>query len=145
MLASGVLEGPMRSRGKMAAQPSVATATGVANHNRPSLNPRQQRKRPRERSRDHQRKRRTERRRWGQEHRLRRGGAREARPETRANTGGTGKKNPNRERLGFHYWWRRGESNPRPQILRPWHYMLSLVLVLTFRNPTGRTTNGGSG
>ena len=22
-------------------------------------------------------------------------------------------------------WWRRGESNPRPQALRHWHYMLS--------------------
>ena len=42
-------------------------------------------------------------------------------------------------------WWRRGESNPRPQILRPWHYMFSLVFVLTFRLPTGRVTNGGSG
>ena len=27
------------------------------------------------------------------------------------------RKNPNRERLGFGYWWRRRESNPRPQIL----------------------------
>jgi hypothetical protein len=42
-------------------------------------------------------------------------------------------------------WWRRGESNPRPQILRPWPYMLSLVFDLTLRNPTGRAANGGSG
>jgi len=50
-------------------------------------------------------------------------------------------------------WWRRGESNPRPQILRLRPYMLSLVFDLTFRNPTGRAfrnptgraANGGSG
>lgn len=35
-------------------------------------------------------------------------------------------------------WWRRGESNPRPQVLRPWYYMRSLVFVLTGCNPTGR-------
>jgi len=35
--------------------------------------------------------------------------------------------------------------NPRPQILCPWHYMLSLIFVLTFRNPIGRAANGGSG
>ena len=52
----------------------VANATGVANHNRPPLNPRQQRKWPRERSRDQQRKRRTERRQRGRKRRLRRGG-----------------------------------------------------------------------
>ncbi|ABE49421.1 hypothetical protein Mfla_1153 [Methylobacillus flagellatus KT] len=75
---------------------SVATATGVANHNPPPLNPRQQRKWPRERSRGHQRKRRTERRRRGRKRRLRRGGARETKPGSRANAGGTGKKNPNR-------------------------------------------------
>jgi len=37
------------------------------------------------------------------------------------------------------------ESNPRPQILCLRPYMLSLVFDLTFRNPTGRTANGGSG
>lgn len=79
-----------------ASRHSVATATGVAKHNRPPLNPRQQRKWPRERSRDHQRKQRIERRRRKPKHRLRWGGAREARPENRANTGGAGKKNPNR-------------------------------------------------
>ncbi len=42
-------------------------------------------------------------------------------------------------------WWRRGESNPRPQILCLRPYMLSLVFDLTFRNPTGRAANGGSG
>ena len=31
-----------------------------------------------------------------------------------------------------------GESEPRPQILRPWHYMFSLAFVLTVRLPTGR-------
>ena len=35
------------------------------------------------------------------------------------------RKNPNRERLGLGCWWRRRESNPRPQALCPWYYMLS--------------------
>lgn len=41
-------------------------------------------------------------------------------------------------------WWRRGELNPRPQILRPWYYMLSVVFALTVANPTRRAGNGGS-
>ena len=35
------------------------------------------------------------------------------------------RKNPNRERLGFRYWWRRGDLNPRPLALRLWLYMFS--------------------
>jgi len=33
-------------------------------------------------------------------------------------------------------WWRRGESNPRPQALRLEVYMLSRVFGLVFRLPT---------
>jgi hypothetical protein len=35
-------------------------------------------------------------------------------------------------------WWRRRESNPRPQDLRLWLYMLIRVFVLTGGYPTGR-------
>jgi hypothetical protein len=38
-------------------------------------------------------------------------------------------KNPNRERLRFCKWWRRRESNPRPQVLRPEVYMLIPSLI----------------
>jgi len=48
-------------------------------------------------------------------------------PENRANTGGTGKKIPTDEGWDFGYWWRRGELNPRPPMLRLRFYMLSLV------------------
>src|SRR5690606_8140166 len=37
---------------------------------------------------------------------------------------GTDKKKASRSRLAFGIWWRRRESNPRPQELRPWFYML---------------------
>jgi hypothetical protein len=37
---------------------------------------------------------------------------------------GAHKKTPNREWLGFEYWWSRGELNPRPQALRRQFYML---------------------
>lgn len=33
----------------------------------------------------------------------------------RGNQRDRARKNPNRERLGFHYWWRNTEPNPRPQ------------------------------
>ena len=42
---------------------------------------------------------------------------------------------------GFHWtlmWWRRRESNPRPQALCHRIYMLSPVFVLTADYPTGR-------
>ena len=56
----------------------------------------------------------------------------------RANTGAPGKKYPNRERLGFHYWWSRGELNPRPQVLRYKIYMLIRSIDLTPGYPIGR-------
>src|SRR5690606_27760528 len=46
-------------------------------------------------------------------------------PRTRGNQRDQARKSPNRERLGFWYWWRRRESNPRPQALRSRTYMLS--------------------
>ena len=48
------------------------------------------------------------------------------------------RKNPNRERLGFSYWWRRRELNPRPSVLCLWLYMFSTVDCLTSYRPTGR-------
>ncbi len=39
----------------------------------------------------------------------------------------SGKKNPNRERLGFQYWWSRRELNPRPEALYRQFYILSVV------------------
>ncbi len=63
----------------------------------------------------------------------------------RANTGISGKKKGPEINPDPDDWWRRGESNPRPQILCLRPYMLSLVFALTFRCPTGRATNGGSG
>jgi len=35
-------------------------------------------------------------------------------------------------------WWRRRESNPRPQVLRPWLYMLIRSIDLVDGYPTGR-------
>jgi hypothetical protein len=35
-------------------------------------------------------------------------------------------------------WWRRRESNPRPQALCPWPYMRIRSIVLTGSNPTDR-------
>ena len=35
-------------------------------------------------------------------------------------------------------WWRRRESNPRPQVRCPWFYMLSLVINLTAPSLTGK-------
>ena len=40
----------------------------------------------------------------------------------------------------FLNWWRRRESNPRPQVLCLWHYMLSHVFSLTAGFPTDRAT-----
>ena len=48
------------------------------------------------------------------------------------------RKNPNRERLGFCYWWRRRELNPRPQALRYRTYMLIQSIDLAPGYPTGR-------
>jgi hypothetical protein len=38
----------------------------------------------------------------------------------------------------FHFWWRRRESNPRPQVIHLQLYMLSRVFDLTVSYPTGR-------
>ena len=37
--------------------------------------------------------------------------------------------------LALWYWWRRGESNPRPRILRLRFYMLSQSIVFNRRLP----------
>src|SRR5690606_5711126 len=60
-------------------------------------------------------------------------------PRTRGSRRDRARKNPNRERLGFHYWWRRRESNPRPQVLYSQDYMLSLVFWVSprARRPAG--------
>jgi hypothetical protein len=50
-------------------------------------------------------------------------------PTTRGNWRDQARKNPNRERLGFHYWWRRRESNPRPEVLQLRFYMRSLPFM----------------
>ncbi len=59
-------------------------------------------------------------------------------PRTHASSREQTRKSPNRERLRLRYWWRRRESNPRPEILYRWHYMRSLSLVLTDCPPTDR-------
>jgi len=33
-------------------------------------------------------------------------------------------------KLNLYKWWRRRESNPRPQVLCRWYYMLSPVIIL---------------
>ena len=38
------------------------------------------------------------------------------------------KKNPNRERLGFCYWWSWRELNPRPQAFVGQIYMFSVLI-----------------
>ena len=45
-------------------------------------------------------------------------------PEECAHAGRT-RKNPNRERLGFCYWWSWRDLNPRPQIFHAQFYMFS--------------------
>jgi hypothetical protein len=39
------------------------------------------------------------------------------------------------------YWWRRRESNPRPQILRSQIYMFISSIVLTSSYPMNRENN----
>ncbi len=48
------------------------------------------------------------------------------------------KKKANREWLALGEWWRRRESNPRPQVLRPRFYMRSQLFNLTAGLPSGR-------
>ncbi|TDN66561.1 hypothetical protein C8D83_101899 [Halothiobacillus neapolitanus] len=40
--------------------------------------------------------------------------------------------------MGFCYWWRWGELNPRPPVLRFRYYMFFLFFILTRGYPTGR-------
>jgi hypothetical protein len=35
--------------------------------------------------------------------------------------------------LGFHYWWSRRESNPRPQVLYDQFYMLSRLFLVSLQ------------
>jgi len=48
------------------------------------------------------------------------------------------RRNRTRRLAGPVNWWRRRESNPRPQVLRPQIYMRSRVIDLTGCYPTGR-------
>ena len=61
-------------------------------------------------------------------------------PRTRGNRRDRARKNPNRERLGFHYWWRWAELNRRPKVLQIQHYMLSSLFVLVSRQHNVRGT-----
>ena len=49
------------------------------------------------------------------------------------------KKIPTDKSWDFEYWWRRRESNPRPQVLHSQDYMLSLVIWVSprARQPAG--------
>ena len=48
-------------------------------------------------------------------------------------------KTPTRQQLGLQYWWRRRESNPRPQVLYSKIYILSPVFwVLALITPAGQ-------
>jgi len=59
-------------------------------------------------------------------------------PTIRGNRRDRARKNPNRERLGFLRWWRRRESNPRPQVLCRWIYMLIPVYCFSRLLPDGQ-------
>ena len=48
-----------------------------------------------------------------------------------ANTGVRAKKIPTDKSWDFALWWRRRESNPRPQVLYRQFYILSAVIYLT--------------
>ena len=47
-------------------------------------------------------------------------------------------KQKNHPKVVSSIWWRRGESNPRPQILRFQLYMLISSIILTRRYPMNR-------
>src|SRR5690606_19356705 len=51
---------------------------------------------------------------------------------------------PSKSLFLLRLWWRRRESNPRPQALRPRLYMLSPPFVLTASNPTDRARSTAS-
>ncbi len=48
------------------------------------------------------------------------------------------KKMPNGEPLGIKFWWRRGELNPRPQVLRHKVYMLISLFNLANDYPSSQ-------
>ena len=50
------------------------------------------------------------------------------RPETAPTLGERAKKIPTDKGWDFKLWWRRRESNPRPQALYRQYYMLSLII-----------------
>ena len=56
-------------------------------------------------------------------------------PKNTRESARSGKKKPNRERLGFCYWWRWRGSNPRPSALYPRIYMLSLLYCFNSARP----------
>ena len=64
-------------------------------------------------------------------------------PRTRGNRRDQARKNPNRERSGFCYWWSRRESNPRPEVFCDQFYVCSDVFEfsLPLRRRTGSTDN----
>ena len=55
-----------------------------------------------------------------------------------ANTRERARKKANSELLTFVYWWRRRESNSRPQVLRHRLYMLIRAFVFNCRLPDGQ-------
>ena len=55
-----------------------------------------------------------------------------------ANARERARKKANRERLTFRNWWRRRESNPRPQALCRWLYMLIPVYCFNRLLPDGQ-------
>ena len=54
------------------------------------------------------------------------------------------RKNPNRERLRFRYWWSRRESNPRPQALHSRTYVRSRVYCSRRALPDGQGKRAAS-
>src|SRR5690606_23696372 len=59
-------------------------------------------------------------------------------PRTRGSRRDRARKNPNRERLGFHYWWRWRDLNPRPLMIFLRLYMLSPVFAFDQALPDGQ-------
>ena len=64
--------------------------------------------------------------------------SRSPRPETAPKLALRAKKIPTDKGWDFKSWWRWGELNPRPPILRFRYYMFFLFLILTRGYPTGR-------
>ena len=59
-------------------------------------------------------------------------------PETAPTLGLRAKKIPTDKSWDFTFWWRRGELNPRPQVLRYKIYMRIRSIVLITGYPIGR-------